>query len=313
MELSRLEGMITSANVTRPSYIENEIIHRRRESISTERQDSIVEGGNQGASISTSGPLPNHCGESSTARHSDIAFASRRRSFDRIRENLDFSGRSQQTREMATARSVESDYHIFPTDYRSFVEDPDNIRDRSIEKPAREENKSSVLYAVFSKEAQPRQLENPTFEIDYGTIHRILRQSLATVYPSEVVEYVSLRRFITLCEDHMELLHQRPNVQMSPKGKAKEVSYVVNENTPASSRPPMISLRDRLVELRKAIKVSRGQCIQAGYSLSELDNLLSPTGSGSYAPANHPPPMPGTDGEDDNSSIYSEDYHSFPE
>lgn len=309
MELSRLEGMITSASATHPPEIETGNTHRRRDSKSTERRNSAVEGGKRDSNMSISGPLPKHSGESSTARHSGTAFAPRQNSIDRTRKSQESSSQSQRTREVAAEHCIEFDHQISSTDYRSLVDETDDVKNRSMENPAQEGNKSSFLYAEFSKKSQPRQVESSAVEIDHGAIHRILRQSLAVIYPPEVVDYVSVKHFTTLCEDHMKMLDIRPNIQVSPNGKVK----YVDDDTPASARPSMIHLKDRLIELRTAIQLSRERCIQAGYSLSELDNLLSSSGSGSYAPASQPPPMPETDGEDDSSSIYSEDFHSTTE
>lgn len=99
---------------------------------------------------------------------------------------------------------------------------------------------------------------------------------------------------------------------MLATGKMKEISYV-NDGAPASARPSMINLRDRLIELRSAIKVSRKHCIQAGYSLSELDRLLSQPGSGSRAPSDRQLMKPETYSGDDSSSVYSDDFHSTTE
>ena len=72
----------------------------------------------------------------------------------------------------------------------------------------------------------------------------------------------------------------------------------------------MVELRDRLVELRKAIRASREQCIQAGYTLSELDKLLSPSGTSRYTPADLLSRSPEIASGDDSSSVNSEDFHS---
>ncbi|KAL9125308.1 MAG: hypothetical protein Q9175_008098 [Cornicularia normoerica] len=312
-ELSRLEAMINSASVTHLSEIETGNSYKRRGSNFTERRDSAVEEGkNPGPDMSVSGPLPEHRGESPTARDSGSKFAPQQHTLNETRKDFDRRSQSPRTRELAVDRSIQLDYHKSSADHRSFLIEPDDINDPYMESPAEEGNRSSFLYAEYSKSSQPRQHEYPKVEIDSGAIHSIIRQSLTNIYPPEVVEYVSLRQITTLCEDHIDLLDRRPSVQLSAIRKMKELSYV-DSDTPASARPSIIKLRGRLIELRNAIKVSREQCIHAGYSLSELDKLLSPPGSGRRAPADRPPPKLKPDSGDDSSSIYSEDFYSSAE
>ena len=175
--------------------------------------------------------------------------------------------------------------------------------------PAGEINKVSDLYAEFSKKLEPRGNESSASGIDTVAIHDVLRQSLASIYPPEVVKYISLRQVITLCEDHIDFLDRRPSVQKPAAGKTKERSYV-NSSTWAIARPSMIELRNRLKELKKAIKVSREQCIRAGHTLLELDKLLFPAGTGSYPSSDRLPLKLEIASGDDSSSIYSEDFHS---
>ena len=213
---------------------------------------------------------------------------------------------------MAVDHYHQPDYYISSTEYRSFLDDSNNTNDRSTDAPAEEENKSSFLYAEFSKKAEPRQHESPRIEIDFSVIHSITRQSLASIYPPEVVDYVSVRQVMAHCEAHIELLDKRPSVQILANGKMGGVGYI-GHGAPAYTHQLMVNLKNRMIDLRGAIKVSREQCKQAGYSLSELDKLLFPPGSRSYAPADSLSLMPETDGGDDSSSVYSEDFHSTTE
>ena len=304
-ELSRLETMITSASVTHPSEVQTGNSHARRDSNHTEREFPVVEeGGSRTSNLSISGPLPGHTGDRSTTRDSGITLNSRHGSINGTRRSLELSSQSQHTREMAVEHCIQPAYQISSADYRSFTDDPDHMRN-----PAADGNRSSFLYAEFSKDSEPRKHESPAVEIDCGAIHRILRQSLASTYPAEVVDYVSLRQIATLCEDHMSLLDKRPSFKLSAIGKMDERSSV-DEHIPTSARQSMIDLKFRLIELHKAIKASREKCTQVGYSLSELDNLLLPTGSSSSVSIDRPPPMPEVHSGDDSSSVYSEDFHS---
>lgn len=283
-ELSRLEAMITSASGAHQSEIKIASRRTRRGSDCTERRVSAIEKEeDQSANLSILRPLPKNRGESSTARDSQI-----------------ISPR-QNSLEMAPA-----------ADLRSSLDESGDVNSRPMDTPAEGENRSSFLYAEFSKKTEPRHYEGPGIEIDYGVIHNAIRHSLASIYPPEVVEYVSIRQVMTLCENHTNLLDKRPSVQRSATGKMKQVNYV-EQSTPAYAHQPMVNLRKRMIELRNAIKVSRDQCKQAGYSLSELDKLLFPPGSRSYAPVDRPSLMPEPDGGDDSSSVYSEDFHSTTE
>lgn len=312
-ELSRLEAMITSPNVPQPSETETGKSPSRPGSSCSDRRCSAVPASrNRDSPLSVSGPLPEPSGESFTAEGSGIKLAPRQDVLNENPKSLDRSNQSQRPRSMAIEHRIHPDYHISSAEYRSFMDDSEDINSRPMEFPSDKGNRSSFLYAEFSKNSQPRQRESPEIDNDRSAIHGLLRQSLASVYPPEVVDYVSLQQVATLCEDHIKLLNKRPSVQTSATGKTKEMRSV-DDDIPTSAQPSMVSLRKQLLELRNAIKAAREQCIQAGFSLSELDKLLSPPGSGSYASAIQPPPMQEPDGGDDSSSVYSEDFHSSKE
>ena len=285
-ELSRLEAMITTASVTQPSETEVGINHTGPGPSRTERQyGTVTDEISQYPYLSDSGPLPGHGRESATAKNSGIDLALQHDSTNGTQESLDRNSQAQRTEDMAGEHYIQPDSHEPSTNHRSSLEKSEDVNKRLMENPSEGENKSSVLYAEYSKHHRSRQHQSPRTDIDCDALHPILRQSLATIYPPEVVRYVSLRQVTALCEGHIDLLDKQPNVQMLAFGKTKERSYV-DSSTLASARPSMIKLRDHLIELQNAIKVSREQCIQAGYSLSELDKLLSLPGSGSSAPAN---------------------------
>lgn len=312
-DLSRLEAMITSSNVPQPSETESGKSLTRPGSSCTDRRFSAVpESRIRDSRLSVSGPLPEPSGESFTAEDPGIKPAPRQDALNENPKSLDRSNQSQQTRSMAIEHRIHPDYHISSAEYRSFMDESEDINSRPMEFPSEKGNRSSFLYAEFSKNSQPRQRESPEIDIDCGAIHGLLRQSLASVYPPEVVDYVSLRQVATLCDDHIKLLNKRPNVQTSATGKTKEMRSI-DDDIPTSAQPSTVSLRKQLLKLRNGIKLAREQCIQAGFSLSELDKLLSPPGSGSYASAKQPPPMQEPDGGDDSSSVYSEDFHSSKE
>ena len=305
-ELSRLEAMITGASNAPPPETETrELLERPGSGCTEGRVSAAAEAENRASHLSIPSTLPNHDGESSTAGDAGIELTSKQTGLNEAQEDLDRSNQSQRTREMAVEPRIETDDHIPSAEYFLVMGEADDSKT-----PSMADLSGQELYAQFSKESEPHQHESPATEIDGAAIHDILRQSLASLYPREIVEYVYLRQVTTLCEDHVDLLDRRPGIQNSATGK-KDTTYV-DQRTPNSARPAMVKLRGRLIELRKAIKVSQQQCIHAGYSLSELDKLLCPPGSGSYAPVRRLPRMSEVDNGDDNdsSSIYSEDFHS---
>ena len=306
-EVSRLEKIITGAGNTQASEVEVAEFHRKPDSTRTRRQFSTVAEADKHVShLSSPGPLPGDDEESSASRDSGIELASQPRSLNHNRNGLDRRIQKQPARETAIRNYTETDSHTKSTgNHSSRVESDHN-------NPMGEVNKVSDLYAEFSKTIEPRRNESLAIENDGAAIHHILRQSLASIYPPEVVKYVSLRQVTTLCEGHMDFLDRRPRVQISAVGKMKERSFV-DSDTPAAARLYMIELRNQLVELRKAIKVCREQCIQAGYTLSDLDKLLSPPGIGSCTVADQTPPEPDAKSGDDSSSISSEEFHSSAE
>ena len=309
-ELSRLEAMITRAsNAQSPATETRELPERPSSGCNEQRISAAAEAEDRGSHLSIPSTQPNNGGESSTTRDASIEFTSKNIDPNEAQERFNSSNKSHRTGEMAVEPRIETDDHIPSAEYLLFMDEANEIKAPSTAGPTGLENKSSYLYAQFSKKSEPRQHESPTTEIDGAAIHETMRQSLASIYPGEIVKYVYLRQVTTLCEDHIDLLDRRPGIQSLATGKLKDTNYV-DQSTPFSARPAMVKLRGRLIELRKAIKVSQQQCVHSGYSLSELDKLLSPPGSGSYAPARRLPRMSVVESGDDSSSIYSEDFHS---
>ena len=305
-ELSRLEAMINSTSVTHLPDVETVESHINPGSNNTERRSSAAEEeGTPIPNISTPGQMPEHAVESSAAGDLDSQLAPEQRYLDQARRSLDQSSVSSQTKRTGAEHSTRPDHH-------SILDELDGVHNPYMESAREEGYRSSVLYAEFTKRTQSPRNERPNFEVDYDTINSTMRQCLTTIYPPEIVEYISLRQVTTLCERHMELLEKRPSVQSLATGKMKEVSYVDDGNR-ASARPSMTTLRDHLVSLQSSIKVSREQCLQAGYSLSELEKQLYPSGSGSCAPADRLSPDSKFNSGDDSSSVYSEDFHSTAE
>ena len=294
-ELSRLEAMINSASVTHLPDGEPVESHTKRRSNNTERRSSAVEEEKTpGPNISFPGQMPEHAVETSGARD-----------LDQGRKSLDQSSISSQKKRTVKENSARPDDH-------SILDELDGVHNPYTERATKEGYRRSALYAEYTKLSQPHRNERSNTEVDYDTINTTMRQCLTSIYPPEIVEYITLRQVTTLCEGHMELLEKRPSVQLLATEKMKEVVHVDNSNR-ASARTPMITLRDHLVSLQSSIKVSREQCLQAGYSLSELEKLLYPSGSGSCAPADRLSSDLKYNSGGDSSSLYSEDFHSSAE
>ena len=305
-ELSRLEAMINTASVTHLPDVETVESHIERPSNNTERRSSAVEEeGTPSPNTSFPGQMPEHAVQSSSARNLGSRLAPEEMYWDQGRKSLDQGSISSQTKRKGAEHSPRPDHH-------SILDEIDGVHNPYTERATEEGYRSSALYAEFTKVSQPDRNERSNTEVDYDTINTTMRQCLTSIYPPEIVEYITLRQVTTLCEGHMELLEKSPSVQLPATEKMKEVVYVDDGNR-ASARPSMITLRDHVVSLQNSIKVSREQCLQAGYSLSELEKLLYPSGSGSCAPADRSPPDSKNHSGEDSSSVYSEDFHSSTE
>ena len=303
-ELSRLETMITRTSNAHTTEVGFEKTQLNAMSNPTERRSSVgAEAENGESYLSVPGPLSEHGMENSTTKASGIKVTSQDQPLNEARNGLISRTQSHRKGKAAVEDHIETDSHRPSMSNRSSMSKADD------QTYAGEINKVSDLYAEFSKKLEPRRNESSASGIDTVAIHDALRQSLASIYPPEVVKYISLRQVITLCEDHMDFLDRRPSIQKTAAGKTKERSYVIS-SARATARPSMVELKDRLQELKKAIKVSREQCIRAGYTLLELDKLLYPAGTGSYPPSDRLAPKPEITSGDDSSSIYSEDFHS---
>ena len=303
-ELSRLETMITRTSNAHTTEVGVEESQINKLSTPTERQVTVgAEAENGDSGLSVTNPLAQHSMESSTAKASGPKVTSQS---DTSNEAL--NGPISRTQPQRKGKAAVED-HVEPDSHRPSMSNRSSMAKADDQSHVGEINKVSDLYAEFSKKLEPRRNESSASGIDTIAIHDVLRQSLASIYPPEVVKYISLRQVITLCQDHIDFLDRRPSVLKPATGKTKERNYV-NYNGRATARSSMIELRDRLEELQKAIKVTREQCIRAGYTLLELDKLLFPAGTGSFPSFDRLPPRPEIASGDDSSSVYSEDFHS---
>lgn len=305
-ELSRLEAMISNTSNALPSGVETGESQNDPDFSPTVRQPSaIAETGNGVLYPPVSDLLPEHKHESPTTTGPVIELATQGDPSNLALNEVIGGAQPPQVGEMAAGNRTKIELRMHSKGKGTSM----GIIDE--EGPAKEVNKVSDLYAEFSKNLEPRRTESSAIEIDSAAIHDSLRQSLAGIYPPEVVKYISLRQVTTLCEDHIDFLDRKPSVQPPVVGSIGERSDV--DSVPRAAARPFAELRIRLVELRKAIRVSRKQCVQAGYTLFELDKFLSPPGTGSYSPADRPPRRSAMDSGDDSSGIYSEEFYSTAE
>ena len=105
--------------------------------------------------------------------------------------------------------------------------------------------------------------------IKFGAIHRTLRHATANVYPCMVADYVSLQQLATLCEGHLKIISQMPSV------KSRTVTKEDDHRDKTSATPTaLMVLHKQLTTLKNASRNAKEKCIQAGYSLSEIDEVL---------------------------------------
>lgn len=156
---------------------------------------------------------------------------------------------------------------------------------------------SRFLYASVSDlPAGPtpkRPPETKRVAIDYSATHNLLQRSMADIYPSVVAHFISIHHLLTLCESHLILLQEHPSVHpdlassTERQGESSKLSF-----------PIRLRLQNQVAQLHHAIQASRQQCMQAGYSLWEIDRVILSTGSsrgGAFSPRHLPT---GSDGED---------------
>lgn len=167
-------------------------------------------------------------------------------------------------------------------------------------------HESSIMYAEYSQSARYRskayphdlrevnegdrssssvyyssQSESKQLGADHDSVHCTLQQLIAEAYPPLIADYISLQQLVTTCEAHKRLLVQIPG--MKPKIGMRGRSTTDRNSTSIKN---LMSLQEQTTDLRIALKVSRDRCIEAGYSLSELDAVLGLPTTNVYAPIN---------------------------
>ena len=125
----------------------------------------------------------------------------------------------------------------------------------------RVDNKPANSHEPF---ARPK---DKSYQLDHASTYRILHQCLADVYSPMIAELVSLQNLANLCETHLKLLEQAPQIA-SDLGKNKGSSQSTFVET------SIRKLKDQLEALQDAGDISMKNCIEAGYSMLELDKII---------------------------------------
>ena len=155
---------------------------------------------------------------------------------------------------------------------------------------------STFLYASFLASASsPASHQLPGAKrsnIDARSVHNLLQSTLLEVHPPCVVDYISLHNLLIICSNHMQLLDN----SLSQRSKSKSKSLSIQPKPSAKPSTHSISLlRGQIEGLQHALDVTRQQCIHAGYSLSHIDEVLSPAGTTHH---NSPVLVRSTDSDD---------------
>lgn len=110
----------------------------------------------------------------------------------------------------------------------------------------------------------------------YRTFSDLRRQCLTELYPSDVLEYISLIRAMKSYEDKINILNLlNLGSNHFARVPAKVHSHLC-ESDLEILKWERTALQERLTALRSVALNSRRQCILAGHSLQEIDNRLRP-------------------------------------
>jgi hypothetical protein len=132
----------------------------------------------------------------------------------------------------------------------------------SISEKVNESSDSS--YGKFSE------AKNRGLELDRSSTYTLLQQSLAVIYPAMVADYISLQDLVTSYQGHLKVLEEVP------------IAMIHNSEQPGTSLPTSVQphirkIRDRLEALQEAVDTAAKECVDAGWSMQELDRLLLST------------------------------------
>lgn len=108
-----------------------------------------------------------------------------------------------------------------------------------------------------------------------GDHDQVLRELTKEMYPTAVVDYISIRRQMFLFEGHLALL--KASCGLSQPYQADELDSPNVYSEPGQYSPRQKALQVDLVQLRHDLRNARRRCLQAGHSLYEIDQALHQT------------------------------------
>ena len=110
----------------------------------------------------------------------------------------------------------------------------------------------------------------------YRTFSDLKRQCLTELYPSDVLEYISLIRVMRSYEDKINVLNLLNLGSNFFARAAAKVHYHLCESDLEILKWERTALQERLTALRPIVVTSRRRCILAGHSLQGIDDRLRP-------------------------------------
>ncbi|KAL8782882.1 MAG: hypothetical protein Q9195_009548 [Heterodermia aff. obscurata] len=159
---------------------------------------------------------------------------------------------SRMTRKESSGRPPNLDFAFEDLDISS-TEDVLDAQSPFLNRPSRSKQVPESQEARFTKN-------------DRKSIYGIMEQSLAAVYSPIVAEYVSLQTLVIMCEGHLKILEERPSIFLN--------STTLGANHDAvNAQPHVRRLHDRLDILQEAVDSSARECLEAGYSIPDLDKM----------------------------------------
>ena len=121
---------------------------------------------------------------------------------------------------------------------------------------------------------------NPQTDISlhqqYRTFSDLKRQCLTELYPSDVLEYISLIRVMKSYEDKINVLNLLNLGSNHFARAAAKVHYHLGESDLEIMKWERTALQERLNALRLVALASRKRCILAGHSLQGIDDRIRP-------------------------------------
>lgn len=110
----------------------------------------------------------------------------------------------------------------------------------------------------------------------YRTFSDLKRQCLTEIYPSDVLEYISLIRMMKSYEDKINVLNLLNLGSNFFSRQAAKVHFHLCESDLEILKWERTALQERLTALRIVALASRRQCILAGHSLHGIDDRIRP-------------------------------------